>query len=71
MIKQEEETGEEADNRSPALEELSQTGDEGVALGESMTGSPNNAQDDLSGQDMTADTGSRQPNGIGVYFQKE
>ncbi|KAM7407617.1 hypothetical protein PAMA_003375 [Pampus argenteus] len=60
-IKQEEETGEEADNTSPALEGLRQTGEEEeIALEESMTGSPSNLQD---GQNMTADADSRQPNG--------
>ncbi|XP_018527470.1 zinc finger protein Helios [Lates calcarifer] len=62
-IKQEEETAEEADNRSPALEEIGQTQEEGVALEESMSGSPNNVQDGLSGPNVTADAGSRQPNG--------
>ncbi|TMS06144.1 Zinc finger protein Helios, partial [Larimichthys crocea] len=58
-IKQEEETAEEADNRS---EEIGQTGEEEVALEESMTGSPNNVHDELSGPNVTADAGSRQPN---------
>ncbi|KAM8749693.1 zinc finger protein Helios isoform 1-T2 [Acanthopagrus schlegelii] len=62
-IKQEEETAEEADNRSPALEEISQTGEEEGALEESMTGSPNDAQDGLSGPNVTADAGSRQAHG--------
>ncbi|XP_076603822.1 zinc finger protein Helios isoform X1 [Chaetodon auriga] len=62
-IKQEEETAEEADNRSPALEEIGQTGEEEVAVEESMTGSPNNVQDGLSGPNVTADAGNRQPNG--------
>uniref|UniRef100_A0A3B4UMF3 IKAROS family zinc finger 2 n=1 Tax=Seriola dumerili TaxID=41447 RepID=A0A3B4UMF3_SERDU len=62
-IKQEEETVEEADNRSPALEEVGHTGEEGVVLEESMTGSPSNVQDGLSGPNATADAGSRQPNG--------
>lgn len=62
-IKQEEETAEEADNRSPALEEIGQTGEEGAALEESMTGSPTSAQDGLSEPNVTADAGSRQPNG--------
>lgn len=62
-IKQEEETAEEAENRSPALEEIGQTGEEGVALDESMSGSPSNTQDGLSGPNMAADPGSRQPNG--------
>lgn len=54
---------EEADNRSPALEEIGHTREEGVVLEESMTGSPSNAQDGLSGPNATADAGSRQPNG--------
>ncbi|XP_041663536.1 zinc finger protein Helios isoform X1 [Cheilinus undulatus] len=62
-IKQEEDTAEEADNRSPALEEIGQTGEEGDPLEESMTDSPNNLQDGLSGSNVTADSGSRQPNG--------
>ncbi|XP_067372505.1 zinc finger protein Helios isoform X5 [Channa argus] len=60
-IKQEEDTAEEAENRSPALEEMGQTGEEGVALDESMTGSPSNTQDGLSGPNVTTDAG-RQPN---------
>lgn len=63
IIKQEEETAEEAENRSPALDEIGQTGEEGVALDESMTGSPSNIQDGLSGPNMSSDAGSRQPNG--------
>ncbi|KAF0026249.1 hypothetical protein F2P81_020986 [Scophthalmus maximus] len=67
-IKQEEETAQEetaqeADDRSPALEEIGQTGEEGGVLEESMTGSPSNIQDGSSGPNMTADAGSRQPNG--------
>ncbi|XP_055360996.1 zinc finger protein Helios isoform X2 [Betta splendens] len=62
-IKQEEETGEEAESRSPALEETGQTGEEGVGPDESITGSPGNTQDGLCGPNMAADTGSRQPNG--------
>ncbi|XP_035030787.1 zinc finger protein Helios isoform X2 [Hippoglossus stenolepis] len=61
-IKQEEDTAEETDDRSPALEEISQTGDEVVVLEESMAGSPSNAQDGLSELNTTADSGSRQPN---------
>lgn len=61
-IKQEEDTAEETDNRSPALDEISQQGDEEV-LDESMTGSPNNVHDRLSGPNVTADVGNRQPNG--------
>lgn len=62
-IKQEEDTAEEAENRSPALEEIGQTGEEGVALDESMTGSPSNMQDGLSGPNISSDAGSRQSNG--------
>ncbi|XP_026151048.1 zinc finger protein Helios [Mastacembelus armatus] len=62
-IKQEEEMPEEVDKRSPALEEINQAVEEGVALEESMTSSPNNVQDGLSGPHGTADSGSRQPNG--------
>ncbi|XP_060910207.1 zinc finger protein Helios isoform X2 [Labrus mixtus] len=61
-IKQEEDTAEEADNRSPALEEIGQTGEEGDTLEESMTDSPNNLQDGLSESNVSADSGSRQPN---------
>ncbi|KAM3607874.1 uncharacterized protein V6R79_015563 [Siganus canaliculatus] len=60
-IKQEEETT-EADNRSPALEEMGQTGEEEAAMEEAMTGSPNNVQDGLSGMTVAADAGHRQPN---------
>lgn len=67
-IKQEEETAE--DNRSPALEEISQTGEEEGALEESMTGSPNDAQDGLSGPNVTADAGSRQAHGTDEYISK-
>ncbi|XP_059199477.1 zinc finger protein Helios [Centropristis striata] len=62
-IKQEEETAEEADNRSPTLEEMGQTSEEGAALEGSMSGSPSNAQDGLSEPNAAADAGSRQPNG--------
>lgn len=67
MIKQEEEMVEEADNRSPALEELDQRAEEGIAPGKSMSKSPSNADHGLSRQNMTADTGCRQPNGTGLY----
>uniref|UniRef100_A0A3Q0S1W2 IKAROS family zinc finger 2 n=1 Tax=Amphilophus citrinellus TaxID=61819 RepID=A0A3Q0S1W2_AMPCI len=63
IIKQEEEIAEEADNRSPAPEEIGQTGEEVVALEESMSGSPNNTQDGLSGPNVTAESGNRQANG--------
>ncbi|XP_074515720.1 zinc finger protein Helios [Sebastes fasciatus] len=62
-IKQEEEMAEEADNRSPALEETSQTGEEGVSLEESMSVSPSNVQDGLSDPNLAADAGSQQPHG--------
>lgn len=56
-IKQEEDTAEEADNRSPAIVE------EEVAVEESITGSPNNLHDRLAGPNVTADAGNQQPNG--------
>ncbi|XP_069010694.1 zinc finger protein Helios isoform X2 [Embiotoca jacksoni] len=62
-IKQEEEIAEEADTRSPVPEEIGQTGDEGLALEESLTGSLSNSQDGLSGPNVTADAGNRQSNG--------
>ncbi|KAM9342596.1 zinc finger protein Helios isoform 1-T2 [Pholidichthys leucotaenia] len=62
-IKQEEEIADEAENRSLPPEETSQTGEEGIALEESMTGSPSTVQDGLSGTNVTADSGNRQPNG--------
>ncbi|CAN9497874.1 unnamed protein product [Ophioblennius macclurei] len=62
-IKQEEEIAEEADNSSPAPEEISQVGDEGAALEESMSGSPSNTQDGLPGSNAAVDAGNRQPNG--------
>lgn len=67
MIKQEEETAEEADNRSPALEDMSQTAEEEAAMEESITGSPNNVHERLTGPNMAADTGNR-PNGISKCF---
>ncbi|XP_061926487.1 zinc finger protein Helios-like isoform X3 [Entelurus aequoreus] len=48
QIKLEEDTNEEADNRSPACED--QTGEERTSVGESIGGSPNNAADSMSGQ---------------------
>lgn len=63
-IKQEEEINEEADNRSPAPEDMGQMGDDSVVLEESMTGSPSsNVQDGLSGPNVAADAGHRQTNG--------
>lgn len=56
-IKQEEDTAEEANNRSPAITE------EEAALEESITGSPNNFHDGLAGPNVAADAGNRQPNG--------
>lgn len=56
-IKQEEDTAEEADNRSPAIAE------EEAALEESITGSPNNLHDRLAGPNVAADAGNQQPNG--------
>lgn len=56
-IKQEEDTAEEADNRSPAVTE------EEVTLEESITGSPNNFHDSLAGPNVAADAANRQPNG--------
>lgn len=61
---------EEGDNRSTALEEISKTGEEGVVLEESMTGSPSNVLDGLSGPNATADAGSRQTNGTSQYIYK-
>lgn len=61
-IKQEE-IMDEAENSSPAAEEIGQTGDEGVAPEESMVGSPSDTQDGLSGPNLPADTGNRQSNG--------
>ncbi|XP_054643021.1 zinc finger protein Helios [Dunckerocampus dactyliophorus] len=60
QIKQEEDTNEEA-HTSPARED--QTGKEGTSVGESMSGSPNNTPDRISGQSMTSEAVNRQPNG--------
>lgn len=54
---------EEADSRSPELEETSQTGEDGVPLEESISGSPGNLQDGISEPTGTAEAGGRQPNG--------
>ncbi|KAM4558837.1 zinc finger protein Helios isoform 1-T3 [Odontesthes bonariensis] len=62
-IKQEQDIAEEADNSSPAPEEIDQTGNEGATLEESMTGSPSDGQNGLSGPNASADAGNRQPNG--------
>lgn len=61
---------EEDDNKSPALEEIGQTGEEEVAVEESISGSPNNGHDRLSGPNVTTDAGSRQPNGISDFTYK-
>lgn len=58
----------EAENSSPAAETIVQTGDEGVAQEESMTSSPSDTQDGLSGTNVSADTGSRQTNGKDCVF---
>lgn len=63
-IKQEVDTMEQPDNRSPAPEEMGQTGEEEAALEDSMSGSPRNVHDGLSGPNMVADTGNRHPNGV-------
>lgn len=68
IVKQEEEIAEEADNSSLAPEDLGQTGDEGVALEGSVTGSPGDAQDGLSGGNAPADAGNRPPNGTNCAF---
>lgn len=54
---------EEDDNKSPALEEIGQTGEEEVVLEESINGSPNNGHDRLSGPNVSTDVGNRQSNG--------
>lgn len=58
---------EEADSRSPELEETSQTGEDGVPLEESISGSPGNLQDGISEPTGTAEAGGRQPNGTHQY----
>lgn len=64
-IKQEEDTTEQPDNRSPAPEEMGQTGEEEAALEDSMSGSPRDVHDRLSGPNVVADAGNRHPNGVG------
>jgi len=59
---------EEAENSSPAPEEIGQTGNEGATLEESMTGSPSNEQNGLSGPNASGDAGNRQPNGKDNVF---
>ncbi|KAK7939638.1 hypothetical protein WMY93_002964 [Mugilogobius chulae] len=60
-IKQEDEAMEEVDSGSPDLEELSQTGEEGIHLEESN--SPSALQDALTGPSVPSEAGIRQPNG--------
>ncbi|KAM9710093.1 zinc finger protein Helios isoform 2-T2 [Menidia menidia] len=62
-IKQEEDIAKEVDNSNPAAEEIGQTGEEGAAQEECLTGSPGNEQNDLSGTNESADAGNRQSNG--------
>lgn len=66
-IKQEEETVEQPDNRSPALGEMGQTGEDEAALEDSMSSSPRDVHHRLSGANVGADMGNRQPNGISKY----
>uniref|UniRef100_G3NTB6 IKAROS family zinc finger 2 n=1 Tax=Gasterosteus aculeatus TaxID=69293 RepID=G3NTB6_GASAC len=69
-IKQEEETAEETDKRSPA----GPTEEEGVTLEESMTDSPSDVQDGLSEPNVTSDLGSDRPfqcNQCGVSFTQK
>lgn len=54
---------EEADSGSPELEELSHTGEEGIPLDESVSNSPSQLQDGLSGPTVPAEAVPRQPNG--------
>lgn len=58
----------EAENSSPAAETIVQTGDESVTHEESMTSSPSDTQDGLSGPNVSADPGNRQPNGKDSVF---
>lgn len=59
-----------SDNRSPALDETGQTGEEEVALDESMTGSPSDMRDRLSGSNVAPGAGNRQPNGNNELISK-
>lgn len=54
---------EEGENRSPELEVISQSREEGVVMEDSMIGSPSNMQDGFTGPNAIADAGIRQPNG--------
>lgn len=62
-IKQEEDLVENGDNSSSAPEEMGHTGDEGATMEESLTNSPHNAQDGLSGPNVPSDPVIRQQNG--------
>lgn len=68
-IKQEEDLVEDGDNSSPAAEDIGHRGEEGATPEESMTNSPHNAQDGLSGPNIPSDAGTRQQNGM-YYFKK-
>ncbi|MED6291095.1 hypothetical protein CHARACLAT_020075 [Characodon lateralis] len=66
-IKQEEDLVEDGDNSSPAPEEIGHTGNEGATPDESITSSPHDVQDGLSGPNVPSDAGVRQQNGM-YYF---
>lgn len=55
---------EQPDNRSRAAAEMGQTGEEEAALEDSMSSSPRDVHDRLSGPNVAADVGNRQSNGI-------
>lgn len=58
---------EQPDNCSSAPEKMGQSGEEEAGLEESMSGSPREGHDRLSGPNVVLDTGNRQPNGISKY----
>lgn len=58
-----------SENRSPALDETGQTGEEEVALEESMTGSPNDMRD-RSESNVAPGAENRQPNGNNELISK-
>ncbi|XP_067114969.1 zinc finger protein Helios isoform X3 [Osmerus mordax] len=62
-IKQEEGTGDEADGKSTAPEDMTHSGEEGSGLEEPMIDSPNNLQDGVSGSDGVSDADNRLQNG--------
>lgn len=66
-IKQEEDTVEQPDNRSPAPGEMGQTGEGEATLEDSTSSSPRDVHHRLSGPNVVADVGNRQPNGISKY----